>query len=78
MKNIILNILRAEFEKEFIKETGSKDQVSKDRHLYTLLLLSKIIKRIESIWYTLYQLVYLYFYFLVRFFMLCLSIDTKR
>jgi hypothetical protein len=52
--------------------------VSKDRHLYTLLLLSKIIKRIESIWYTLYQLVYLYFYFLVRFFMLCLSIDTKR
>jgi hypothetical protein len=49
MKNIILNILRAEFEKEFIKETGSKDQVSKDRHLYTLLLLSKIIKRIESI-----------------------------
>jgi hypothetical protein len=49
MKNIILNILRAEFEKEFIKETGAKDQVSKDRHLYTLLLLSKIIKRIDAI-----------------------------
>lgn len=49
MKNIILNILRAEFEKQFILETGSKDEASKSRHLYTLLLLSKIIKRIESI-----------------------------
>jgi hypothetical protein len=52
--------------------------VSKDRHLYTLLLLSKIIKRIDAIWFTLYQLVYLYFYFLVHLFMLCLSNDTKR